>query len=433
MTIAMAGRKGGYLFKRPGSSNWWVRFQIPPKIAEEGDLKPKTEKSLGTPDRALAEIRAAPEIRAHKWLLYHMRLQDRPETNPFLSGEINHEYEPGQEHTTPAGDRVIATETELIFLADDGRITSTRPNEKIPHFKIRVPPERWNELVGPVAARARRSRFSDDDRLVEAYIRHADLKSHNAQEARSTFAIYKEIVGKPFAKAGREDGRKLAKHLIEECGNKSATAEKKVGWLRAAVNMAIDDQKLSFNPFQKVVPKTQDGMQKLPLSDEDMNLARKGIVSLNSSDQLLWKMLATTGMRLSEAFQIAEEFAENIDGRMLRYVIVGTKTDSSERRIPLPTALLSDLPPRIDRALFEGASKAAGKRLMRFLRNVGVEDARKTTHCLRHRAKDRLRMFSCPIDIQYALLGHEKKTVAASYGQGYPGAVLLEWIDKIGS
>ena len=428
----MAGRKGEYLFKRRGSSNWWVRFQIPAKIAEECDLKPKTEKSLGTSDRTLAEIRAAPEIRAHKWLLYQMRLQSRPETNPFLAGEIRHEYEPGKEHQTPDGDRVIATEKDLIFLAEDGRIVSTRPNSKIPHFRIPVPAERWDELVGPAASRSKRSKFSDDDQLVEAYIRHAGLKPHNAHEARSTYALYKEVVGKPLARAERQDGRKLAKHLIEELGNKSATVEKKVGWLRAAVNMAIEDQKLTFNPFQKVVPKAGDGMQKLPLSDEDMELARKKLDRLSSSDQLLWKLLATTGMRLGEAFQITEEFAEHVTGQTLRYVIVGTKTESSERRIPLPTSLIPELPPKIDRILFEGESKAAGKRMMRFLREIGIKDPRKTTHCLRHRAKDRLRMFSCPIDVQYALLGHEKKTVAASYGQGFPGGLLLTWIDKIG-
>jgi integrase len=425
----MAGRKGEYLFRRRGSGNWWVRFQIPPDIAEACDLKPRTERSLGTSDRALAEIRASDQIRQHKWLLFSVRAQTNGRF--FSVGERKHHYEPGREHYTPEGQRVIATETELLFVADDGSIT-TRPNERVQNVSFRVPPEQWKELFGHVQANTDRSRFGRDEQLIESYIQHAGLKAHNAQEARSTFSIYKEVVGKPLARAGRDDGRKLARHLCEELGNKSATVEKKVGWLRAAVNMAIEDKRLTFNPFEKVVAKADDRMKKLPLSEDDMTLVRKNLSYLDEQDQLLWRLLATTGMRLGEAFQIKEEFAETHKKKRIRYFIVGTKSDSSERRIPLPTALSPDIPEKVQAPLFTGTSKAAGKRLMRFLRDVGISDPRKTTHCLRHRAKDRLRVLSCPIDVQYAILGHEKKTVAASYGEGYPCDILRKWVDQIG-
>jgi integrase len=117
---------------------------------------------------------------------------------------------------------------------------------------------------------------------------------------------------------------------------------------------------------------------------------------------------------------VTEEFAEKYGRQTVRYVIVGTKSDSSERRVSLPTKLLADLPAKIEGPLFDGGAKAAGKRLMRFMRAVGITDPRKTTHCLRHRAKDRLRALSCPVDIQYAILGHEKKTVAALIWRGVP-------------
>src|SRR5438105_2679138 len=73
-----------------------------------------------------------------------------------------------------------------------------------------------------------------------------------------------------------------------------------------------------------------------------------------------------------------EEFVERHGRQSIRYVIVGTKTDSSERRVPLPTSLLPDLPSQIGRPLFEGPSQAAGKRLMRFIRQIGISDPRKT-------------------------------------------------------
>ena len=50
-------RRTDYLLQRPGSQNWRVRLQ------EGGKSR---EQSLGTPDRALAEIRAALIIAQHK-------------------------------------------------------------------------------------------------------------------------------------------------------------------------------------------------------------------------------------------------------------------------------------------------------------------------------------------------------------------------------
>jgi hypothetical protein len=46
-----------YLFLRPDSRNWHVRFRYPDRVVE---------KSLGTPDRKRAEILALPHIAHHK-------------------------------------------------------------------------------------------------------------------------------------------------------------------------------------------------------------------------------------------------------------------------------------------------------------------------------------------------------------------------------
>lgn len=61
-----------------------------------------------------------------------------------------------------------------------------------------------------------------------------------------------------------------------------------------------------------------------------------------------------------------------------------------------------------------------------------ITDARKVIHSLRHRAQDRLRAAGCPEDVRWELLGHEKETVAAGYGEGSPVPLLRKWIDKIG-
>jgi integrase len=178
-----------------------------------------------------------------------------------------------------------------------------------------------------------------------------------------------------------------------------------------------------------------DATVRLPLDEHDMALARARLDELDPEDRLLWLLLATTGMRLSEAFHIREEFQEL--GQ--RYVIVGSKTDQSQRRVPLPEAALPYLPAKIRGPQFTSKPADTSKRLNRFLRRSGITspdpstgEERKVLHSLRHRAKDRLRAMGCPLDIQYELLGHEERTVAAGYGRGHPVATLRLWADRIG-
>jgi integrase len=102
------------------------------------------------------------------------------------------------------------------------------------------------------------------------------------------------------------------------------------------------------------------------------------------------------------------------------------------RRVPLPAAVLPYLPKKITGPLFAGGAPAASKRLNRFLRDSGVAASGKVVHSLRHRAADRLRATGAQVDIRHALLGHETRTVADSYGTGHPVPLLKKWIDRIG-
>jgi hypothetical protein len=102
------------------------------------------------------------------------------------------------------------------------------------------------------------------------------------------------------------------------------------------------------------------------------------------------------------------------------------------RRLPFPRVVIPYLPIRVLRPLFTGSIPAASKRLNRFLDHSGIDDPDKVVHSLRHRAQDRLRAAGCPQDYRWALLGHEKKTVAEGYGEGFPVPLLRRWIDRIG-
>ncbi len=237
---------------------------------------------------------------------------------------------------------------------------------------------------------------------------------------------------KPLKNCDRNDGRKLVAHF-ESKGLKSATIEKKIAWLNAAVNLAIKEGELKFNPFASIVPRVRDKTKRLPLDGADMKAIKRNLTQLGEGDQLLVRLLASTGIRFSEAFEIDSEAKE----RGVRYVMVGKKMAQSLRRVPLPETVLPHLPksivgPLFDRSKNADPSDAASKRLNRFLDDIGITDPRKVVHSFRHRAQDRLRAAECPEDIRWSILGHEEETVADSYGTGFSVPQLKKWIDKIG-
>jgi integrase len=427
----MSKRKRDYLFKRNGSQYWRVRFQMGGR---------SVEKSLKTTDRREAELAALPLIAEHKAKLLAMR--------PWLEPTWVQQYQPGL-HVGPDGKRFFATERELHHLDGDGLVIHREPNGEPGHTIVNLPlgavihfgnpSQPISELrrIGPVFDISKMERptlpiKNGDDALLETYLKHANITGHFEREARNVWALYRTLTNsKPLKDADRDDGRKLVAHFEDE-GLKSATIEKKIGWLRAAVNLAIDEGRIKFNPFAGVVPKREDKARRLPLSDADMKECKRNLGRLSESDQLLIRLLGSTGVRLSEAFEIEGEEKE----KGCRYVIVGKKTEQSLRRVPLPTALLPFLPKTITGPLFPRASQdpadAASKRLNRFLDDCGITDRRKVIHSLRHRAQDRLRAASCPEDIRWAILGHEEETVAAGYGEGFPVPLLRKWVDKIG-
>lgn len=403
-----------YLYKRPPSDIWWLRLQFTgeaSKISGKKDFR----ISLKTTDRQQAEIAAAPYILQHKYVLASAKGKSVETIN------LEDKKLPIGEHWQQEGSKVVATDTHIIKIGTDGSIS-----QKEQESGIRL------SLIDPLA----KPITNPDDAVIETWITQNQVGKYLTMEGRKVWGIFKKITNnKPLKQCERDDGRKMVAYLSEQ-GDKMATVRKKISHLNAAVNIAISDGKLRFNPFTGVAPTATDGLNRIPLSNDDLRLCNENIHKLSGHDQLLWRLLTLTGMRLDEAFQIDEEFEES----NIRFVIAGTKTPQSKRRVPLPTPLLPILPSKITGRLFAGTTKAAGKRIRYWLKDLGISydpdnetgDPRKVPHSLRHRAKDRLRAAGCPLEIQYELLGHEKKTVASGYGAGSPVSILAKWMAKIG-
>jgi integrase len=391
-----------YIFAHSESKNLFVRLRD-----EKGR---RFVRSLRTTDRAVAEVVAGPMVTEHKARLLAARA---PEGVMW-----RHEYEPGREHLGPDGGRIVATERELIYLDAEGRIRIKGPNGGLGGLRFAVP--------APGTDRPSPAVKDSDDALLETYVAHAGLNAVRTKEARDAWHLFKVTVGKPLAKCTRDDGRAVVAAMGDV---KSATARRKLVPLVALVNLAIGEGKhAGINPFVGVVADRDDSERRAPFNDDDMKLIGANLGKLDKRDQLLIRLLACTGVRRGEAFAIDREQSE----KGVRFVIVGSKTDQSLRRVPLPADLLPHLK-KITGPLFAGRLDGATKRLGRFLRDIGITDPNKAPmHSFRHRAQDRLRAAGCPQDIRWAILGHEEKSIAAGYGEGFPVTLLRKWADKIG-
>lgn len=431
----MAGRRGGYLFKRVGSANWHIRFVYPQGMRKPGGPR-VVEFSLKTPDRREAEAIAGPHIAEHKRALLLNSIMRGPQRS-----YVGPRYEPGRMHTLDDGTRVLATVDQLTYLDDKSDIIRVETNEE--SERIRFFPDieqrvalcaeagiKTREVVPP-SLRSNKGNDRDAD-LVELWLTENRLSDHIRREAMISLSTFKTLTsGKLFAEAGYDDGKLLVEHFFSK-GEAHATVQKKVGHLRAAINFATKTGKFTgMNPFQGVMPKRPPLHlnRRDILDDRDMEAVRDSRPIFSHEEWLIWVLLATTGMRLAEAMSIDSEKVE----KGIRYVTVGTKTEASYRRVPLPKAVLPLLPARIEGPIVEGiTTPAMSKRLNRRLTQVGITDENKVVHSLRHRAKDRLRAEGVDLSLQYELLGHETKTVAAGYGRGSPMTVLKPAIDKIG-
>ena len=415
-------RHRDHIFQRPGSKFWAVRIQ------QNGKSK---IKSLKTTDKQEAIILARPYVDEHQRRLLAAR--------PRIETGIERAMTPGK-YEQPDGSLIVAGETEITYIGKDGSVRS-EPNRKaitrLVNNKLGIPSDidvsaMFTALDDP--KRTALAKNAADDDLFELYLvtptkkRKKKLDAHSVAEARKMWTLFRSLIDKPLKDTTRDDARKIVTHLQSQ-GLKSATIRRKFVYLVATVAFGIKEGKLPpFNPFADLVEVGKDVTRREPLSDQDMAICWRELHRLSPSDQLAFRLLAATGMRLGEAFEIDHEKSQ----KGIRFCEVGTKTEASRRKVPFPASVLPHLPKKITGKLLDGAADGASGRLNDFLRDIGVGIRNvKVLYSLRHRAKDTLRAEECPEKIAEAIFGRDEVTMGDKYGVGFPVTVLKKWIDKI--
>ena len=214
-------RERDYLFLRPGSRNWHIRFQ-----GEE-----RTERSLGVSDRRQAEIIALPMIAAHRAKV----LARQPR---FVTGWW-HELEPGQKHIGPDGGEIIATDKELIYLNHNGAVIKTEPNGAPQYAQPTRLKEPSFELFDRERATPTLAAKNGDDALFETYLTHANVGARYVPEARAVWELYRQLVRKPLKDASRDDGRKLAAHFESKGTRARLSGKNSDGWSPCVISRSV--------------------------------------------------------------------------------------------------------------------------------------------------------------------------------------------------
>ena len=226
--------------------------------------------------------------------------------------------------------------------------------------------------------------------------------------------------------------------------------DSKLAPVRAIFQWAMDNRKLETNPAARINIdlKARSSEKRRGYSDEEAKIILKSACAEKEPHKrwVPW-VCAYTGARISEICQLRAEDVKEIDGIWCIAFAAeagSLKNVNSERVVPVHSALqdegflkfaasvrkgplFTDLAP--DR--FGNRGGTGTKILSWWIRSLGVTDKRiSPNHSWRHRLKTLGRRHGLAVDILDAMTGHGRKTVADTYGE-FPPAAMLRELSKI--
>lgn len=408
-------------------STWYYRECFTAEIAKKLGLPKDKLTSLRTKDRAEALEKMKRLEIEHQRRLYAAKL----DLMDGLKKEWKQRWFPRDGLYTIGDRNVVAAGDKIMIYRADKTLWKTFDNTfqpslgtllKFSYEKSETPHDVSAYYVKNFS-RKTAAAADFNQQVFNAWIQKANPTAPIKRDAQSVFdAFAAKFPGLTFKDCTKAQARQLLQDY-RDAGLAPQTVQKKIGFLKSAVNVAIDDETMFRNPFSKLMDRAKIQERRLSFSEEDMRvMIENSPILLSAADQILFLLLHKTGMRMAEAWGIDREFDE--DG--LRYVRVGTKTESSDRRLPLPDAC-----PKINGRYQTGTAAAASKRINRFINACGITDADKVAHSFRHRAKDRMTVLQTPVDQLKRIMGHTPD-ITDRYGSTPPPMSHLKpWIDLI--
>jgi len=226
--------------------------------------------------------------------------------------------------------------------------------------------------------------------------------------------------------------------------------DSKLAPVRAIFQWAVDNRKLDTNPGARINIdlKSRSTEKRRGYTDEEAKIVLRAARTSDEAHKrwVPW-VCAYTGARIAEICQLRSEDIRQIDGIWCIAFAAeagSLKNVNSERVVPVHSALreegflkfaasIKKGPLFVDLApdRFGSRGGTGTKILSPWIRSLGVTDKRiSPNHSWRHRLKTLGRRNGLAVDILDAMTGHGRKTVADTYGDFPPEAMLRE-LEKI--
>ena len=297
--------------------------------------------------------------------------------------------------------------------------------------------------------------------LVDYWKTQTERRPRTVMEVETTFKRLIECNGDKSAEELKKGHIVALKDWMLAQGRSHATVKKALGLLSAVFELAVANDKLSFNPIRgvRLAKSKVEQKSRVPFDSDDLNRLFSSPVftqgvrpSGGSGEAALWLpyLGLWTGARLEELGQLLVSDVR-IDQTGGCLVISDEpqsgkrlKSASSRRRVPLHAELirlgfLDYVKQQADAGharLFPMLSRSGGRQLTsnwsqwfsRYLREtVNIKDRRKVFHSFRHGFKEACRLSGIAKDIHDQLTGHASSDVGDRYGgENYPLAPLTK-------
>ena len=293
--------------------------------------------------------------------------------------------------------------------------------------------------------------------IVEEYV---DLKSLNPKPLFETLEYLFNICGeKAVSEYTRDDARQFVK--VYGAKVKTTSVRRRLNSLNAVFNYAIYELDLPHrNPFARIIIKGEgkDATPREPFSVVELKKLYSASLSYGRL-RLILPILGETGCRLSEVLGLMKEdvvFEDGLVGDVSSknydqssYVINirendcrGLKTENSKRSLPVVSKSATEALQRLLEAKSDSPYLFPRYASCGYLNNVGASATLckhmraaydgKTSHCLRHSFRDRLREAEVPLEAIDQLGGWSNvQGVGTNYGKGYSMPKLAKYLERV--
>lgn len=282
--------------------------------------------------------------------------------------------------------------------------------------------------------------------LSEVFQEFLDLKEINPKPSEQSIKRLIRVVGDlPVDQYTRSHAKAF---LASYEGQKTSTRRRRLQCLTSIINFAYWEYDIDKrNPFSRIIIKGEgkDATPREPFSVVELKTLYKQSISFGKL-RLILPILGETGCRLSEVLGLMEEDVVHTEDLVVINIrendCRGLKTENSKRSLPVVSKSATEALQRLLEAKSDSPYLFPRYASGGYLNNTGASATLckylkksfdgKTTHCLRHSFRDRLREAEVPLEaIDQAGGWSNVGGVGTNYGKGYSIPKLAKYLERV--